>query len=311
MDPVREAVQAIATSTIDYLKRADDTKYGPIARDARDFVDLVHNAHYEDVLNADLEDGKYADVQDRNGSPYLIFDTDNIPEEVILSNSEVFKALHKRCNGFALEHRRGIAKVMKQDDNPIDEILNRLQGRIPSRFLPVLEEALVLRELEREQNLHQETVYQWRGEIASKYSDRGHDPDDAQNLISLCSTGYLDQGDVFDEMYDKYVANGGKSKSDYQHLMGTYVSKNPFAVFVRSNGRTIDEICSDTKDKLDIIHRWECSPGFVEICGKGSSTYGDVNEVKEKLERNFEGSIKTRHNPHLEQLLVRFEPTVL
>jgi len=308
MDDVRKAIYAVAKSVEKHIKRTSETKYQPLAFKSKDFKDLVANRDYQDVLNDDLPDDQYAAIQERDGKKYLVFDTDNIPRSVLLEHSATFEALHKRCKGFAIEHREGIAKVMNEDDGIVDRVFNRFEDRIPRRLLPVLEEALVLRALEQEQNLHQETVYQWRGEIADKYKENGNDPEEAQNLISLCSAGYLDENDVFDDMYTDMVANGSKTKSEYKSLFNRYVSQNPFVVFVSSYGRSADEVCGKVNDKLSKIHRWEGSPGFVEVCGKGRNSHKVVEDVREKID--FSGEVSSRHNPEIEQLIIRFKPPV-
>ncbi|MBO4249280.1 hypothetical protein IL252_15805 [Halomicrobium sp. IBSBa] len=310
MDDVRDALYALAVGTLDYINESDDTKYGPIAREEKEFIDLVKNGNYDDVLDADLQEEKYAEIKKQGDKRILIFDTDNIPEVVLQNHSETFQALHKRCNGFAIEHRRGIARVMNEDKGLVDEVFRLWEDRIPSHYLPVLEEALILRALELEENLHQQTVYQWRREISDNYANNGRDPNEAQNLISLCSTGYLDEGNVFDNMYTDMVENGTRSKDEFKDVFSKYVDQNPFAVFVRSRGRSTDKICGDLRDKLDVIHEWEESPGFVELCGKGENTHNTIIEVRNEIESDFDGKMRTRRNPGIDQIIVMFEPFV-
>lgn len=310
MEQLREALRALAISTKEAITSDDDSKYGPIAQREREFIELVKDHHYEDVVVKDLPDQQYARIEEVDGTLIFVFDTDNISQDVLARNSELFKALHKRLNGFSIIHRRGIAKILSEDDGVVESVFNLFHDRVPRRLLPVLEEALVLREMDKKQSLHKETVFQWRKEIAGSHSERGHDPEEAHNLISLVSIGYLDEGDVFDTMYSQLVEEGTMGKDGYKGLFSKYVNNKPFAEIVQNEGDSVDEILSNLKEKLDQIYRWEGSPGFVDLCGKGNRTHDTIREVRNEIRPGFGGKIKTRHNEDIDKLVIRFEPPV-
>lgn len=310
MDDLRSAVRAVAASLIVHIRRNDDTKYGPIATRATEFKQLVVESEYEDVRVGDLPSSQYAAIKQIDGIIYLVFDTDNIPKEVLIEHRDVFTDLHKDLDGFALENRGGMAKAIKSDDS-IDSVFDRYETRIPRELLPVLEEALVLRATERKQNLSLGTVYDWRGEIADKHRSRGNDPQDAQHLISLCSTGYFDENDVFDQMHTDLVKNGIKKEREYKNIIGMYIKQNPFAVFVRSSGMTAEDICTLVINKADKIERYPWSPGFIDICGKGKGTHHTIDQVKNKLENEYDAEVTEHRNQEIEQYILRISPDTL
>lgn len=305
MDDVRRAVLAVADSLLEHTKQKDSSKYGPIASQESDFRELVKKGEYEDVKIGDLPAGQYGSIREINGVNHLVFDTDNIPEEVLLENSELFLESHESRDGFAMEDRGGIAKATKAGDDLVDNIFNRYRDRMPRRLLPVLEDALVLRVTDQNQNLSRGTVYDWRGEIADNHKNRGHDPQEAHHLISLCSIGYFDENNVFDDMYSDLVENGVKTKEDYKKILGKYVNKNPFAVFVRASGMTKEEICALTVNKTNSIGKFPGSPGFVDICGKGEGTHDIIEESYRELKEEYDAEMREMRNPELEQYLVR------
>lgn len=302
---VRRAVFAVTESLIEHVKQEDDTKYGPITSRENEFQSLVENGDYEDVRVGDLPAGQYGAIKEIDGTSFLVFDTENIPQEVLKENSEIFLNLHEDCDGFALENRGGVAKTMKEGDELIDSIFQRYEHRLPRRFLPVLEEALVLRVTDQRQALSRGTIYDWRGEVANQHQERGHDPQEAHNLISLCSTGYFDKGNVFDKMYTNLVEEGDKTQEEFKEIMDNYIRKNPFAVFVQASGMTSDEVIALLLDKSRKINRFQGSPNFVDICGKGRGTFGTIDQCRKELSSEFGADINQHRNPKLDQYILR------
>lgn len=305
MDEVRVAIRAVAESLITHLKRTDETKYGPIAVKEFQFKQLVEEGQYEDVHIGDLPAGQYGVVKNIDGIDCLVFDTDNIPQEVLIENSELFLELHEQSNGFALDHRGGIAKTFKMDQEQMDAIFDRNENRVPRRLLPVLEEALILRFTEQRRNLSRGRVYDWRGEIASAHGKRGNDPQEAQHLISLCSTGYFDSGGFFDELYDDLVVNGIKTQEEFKEIVDVYIRKNPFAVFVRSSGMTAEDVCALATNKANKIGDYPGSPDFIDICGKGTGTHSVIDQSRDILEEDYNADVHPYRNQELEQYIIR------
>ena len=304
---VRRAVFAVTESLIDHLKKGDETKYGPITSRGKEFQRLVEDGEYEDVRVGDLPAGQYGTIKEIDGTSFLVFDTENIPQEVLEENSDVFLRLHKDCDGFALENRGGVAKTVKEGDELIDSIFGRFSDKLPRRFLPVLEEALVLRITDQRQSLSRGTIYDWRGEIANQHQNRGHDPQEAHHLISLCSTGYFDQGNVFDNMYTNLVEEGEKTRKEFKDIMDIYVRKNPFAVFVQASGMTPEEVITLLLDKSRKIDRFPGSPKFIDICGKGRSTFPTIDQCREELISDFNADVEPHRDPKLDQYILRVE----
>lgn len=310
MDDVRLAVQAISESLIEHLRQTDNTKYGPLVTDETEFKTLIEEGDYEDVRIGDLPSDQYGAVKNIDGVDFLVVDSDNIPVEVLSENSEKLTSLHEGNNGFPLEDRGGISKVIKSNEE-VEAIFNRYSNRLPQRLLPVFEDALVLQETERKQDLSRETIYEWRGEIGSKHKDRGHDPEEAQHLISLCSTGYFNENDVFDDMHTELVENGIKTTNDYKDIVGTYIKENPFAVFVTSSETTVDDACTRAVDKAEKIENFPGSPSFIDICGKGKGTHDLLDNVHRDLGAEYGGSVKRFRNREIEQYILRIDPDTL
>ena len=312
MDDVRSAARAVAVSLITHVRqKGDNTKYGPIATKETEFKKLVEGGEYEDVRIGDLPSDQYGAIKEIGGTTFLVIDTENIPEKVLIENRGIFLEIHEKCGGFAIGDRAGIAKAMKMENRHIDTTLDRYEDRLPRRHHSVLEEALVLRVVERRRDLSRGTVYDWRGEIADQHKNRGHDPQEAQHLISLCSTGYFDKDNVFDMMYEEIVENGINTKEDYKRIIDKYIRDNPFAVFVRSDGTTAEEVCTLARDKSEKIGRYPWDPGFVDICGKGKGTHGIIDQVRDKLDVEFDAEITEYRDREIEKYVLRISPDTL
>ncbi|ELZ77468.1 hypothetical protein C456_02986 [Haloferax volcanii DSM 14919] len=309
MEEVVDALNALADAAYAHLLAITDTKYGPVAMNSEDLRELAEDGDYEDVLAGDLPAGEYADILTVDDIETLVLDTDNIPQPVLEEVVPEFEKLHKVLGGFPIDNRRGIAKVMESESGSIDEVIHRMRDRIPRKLLPVLEEALVLREMERHQRPPQDEIQDARWDIAEEYSDRGYDPQEAQNLISICSMGYLDKDGVFDQMYHDVVINGEKTQDDFKKLFGKYVKHSPFAVFVQTQDREPEKIIDEATEKTDQILRWEGSPGFVEVCGKGNAQ-DVVSDAHGELENEFDGEIYVTQNDELDQYILTLRPDV-
>jgi hypothetical protein len=308
MDDIRHPILAVATSLVSHVKTSsDDTKYGPKAIKENEFIDLVAEESYEDVLVGDLPAGRYGAIKTQDGIETLVFDTENIPREVLIENADLFKNLHEAADGFAIEERRGIAKAIKEEGGIVDSVYDSYHDKIPSKFRTVLEEALILREADRRRNLTRGTVYDWRGEIADEYKEHGNDPQNAQNLISLCSVGYFDEDNVFDDMYEDLVKNGIKDKQEFVDIMSLYICDNPFAVFVRSTETNADETCVLALDKAKKIDKFPGYPKFIDICGKGSGTYSILEKAKTQLETEHGAEITVRDQTEIQQRVLRIK----
>ncbi|QLH78476.1 hypothetical protein HZS55_14775 [Halosimplex rubrum] len=274
------------------------------------------------MATGDLPSGQYADIGSLDGRDVLIVDTDNIPIRTITdkarSNDSVeeysdlidtFKHLHKVSDGFPIKDWRGVSKVMNTEGGMIDEVIDRFHGRVHPQFLPVIEEALVLREMDRVRGLSQEEVYDIRSGIGQRYADRGHDPEEAQYLVSMCSMGYLDKGSVFDQMYSDLVINGKKTENEYRDTFKMYVSNNPFAVFVRPQDKSVADLVDEATDKAGQIFDWPGSPEFVDVCAKGGAR-ALARDARAELQNEFDGEMEVTRNDELEQYILTLHPNV-
>jgi len=319
-DAVVEALTTLADAAYAHLREISDTKYGPVATSAKELKALAEDGEYEDVLAGNLPRGQYADIGTLDDNDVLVVDTDNVPiTEIIVTKGDrpseysdlvdAFTQLHKAANGFPIRNRRGVAKVMKSEAEAIDEVIDRFRDRVPRQLLPVLEEALVLREMDRVQGLDQDEIRDLRYEIGDQYSSRGHDPQEAQHLVSLCAMGYFDADGVFDRMYDDLVTNGQKTQAEFQDVFKQYVNKNPFAVFARPRDKDVDRIVDEATTKASRILQWPGSPEFVDICGKGRAQ-GLVRDAHSELEGEFDGEIEPSPSQDPEQYVLRLFPAV-
>lgn len=306
MEDLHKALRAVADSLVNRVNQNTETKYGPVAREEQGFVGLVESGDFEEVLISRLPGDQYARQKNIDGTVTLLVDTITIPEEVLFEHREKFLDVFAGQGGMAIGDRVGIGSSL--NDSDVHTVYELNESRIPSNLLPVFEEALVLREVEKRKNLSRGTVYDWRGEIADSYSDRGNDPEHAQNLISLCSTGYFDEGEIFDEMYDEFVVEGDYSLQQFQERVGRYIKNNPFAVFVMADGMTKREVYYAATGKLDDIDRCEGWPSYVEICGKGDRTHQIIDKVRDQLEADENSyRMSTRHNREIRQKILKIE----
>ncbi len=112
-------------------------------------------------------------------------------------------------------------------------------------------------------------------------------------------------------MYAELVKKGSRTSKDYSDIIDTYIRKNPFAVFVRSNGMTAEEVCTLTIDKAKRIERYPWSPGFIDICGKGEGTYEIIDQAHVILDNDYDAEMSEYRDPDIEQYILRVSPDTL
>lgn len=307
MDDLDRLFRAVADSLIEYVHKTDDSKYGPIDKKEKEFLQLVKEGDFEDYYISRLPAGRYAMIKDIAGVPTLLVDTINIPTPVLMQNSDLFAEVFASLGGAPLGNRSGIASSLRDEDSDVNSVYELNASRLPRKLLPVLEEALVLREVERRKSLSRGTVFDWRGEIASSFSESGNNPQTAQHLMSLCSTGYFDEGDVFDQMYSEMVEQGSTGLHEFRGVIGKYVKKNPFAVFVQASGMNGDEVFHLAKSKLLEIDQFPASPEFVDVCGKGSDTHAIIDNARDRLNSETDYQMSTLRNRPINQKILRIE----
>lgn len=301
---IYDAFCAVSESLLDYGVEDDQSKYGPVARQEREFRKLLEHQDFENYLISRLPKDRYATIKEIDGIKTIIIDTIEIPDAVLFEHQEEFIEAFSQMGGLAIEDTTGIAPSL--DD--ASEVYDLNEARLPRQLLPVFEESLVLRGVERRKNLSRGIIYDWRGDIADNYSRSGRNPQDAQNLISLCSTGYFDEGELFDQMYNESVVQGDWSIQEYKRAIANYVKNNPFAVFVRADGMSAREVYHTTRGKIEEIDDFPRSPGYVEICGKGSAAHVIIDNARDLLSDNYDYNITTRHNQIIDQKILTVEP---
>lgn len=304
MEDIRAAFSAVADSLLSSKEEEDDSKYGPVAREENEFRGLIEQQEFENYLISRLPAGRYATVKEVDGIRTLLIDTQTIPRSILVQHGDKFKEAYEQMGGMAVGDRSGIAPSL----DSVDEVYELNEARLPRQLLPAFEEALVLRSVERKKNLSRGTVYDWRGEIASSYSNSGNDPQVAHNLISLCSTGYFDEEDVFDKMYNELCSDGSSSVQDFKNVLARYIEENPFAVFVRADGMTGRDIYHISRGKLQDIDEFPASPGFVEICGKGQETHPIIDDARDLLSDERDYDMSTRRNQAIAQKILQITP---
>lgn len=231
----------------------------------------------------------------------LLYLIQRVFRSIFLEHDEKFKEAFEQTGGLAVGNRTGIAPAI----DSADEVYELNEGRLPHRLLPVFEEALVLRAVERKRNLSRGTVYDWRGEIASNYRDSGNDPQVAQNLISLCSTGYFDKEDIFDNMYGEVVLEGTSSIQDFKSILARYIKENPFAVFVQAENMSGRDVYQMARGKIKDIDQYTASPSIVEICGKGQETHPIIDDARDILSDNFKFNMNVRRDQKIDQKILQ------
>jgi len=304
MEDIHAAFSAIADSLLSSKEEEDDSKYGPVAQQEHEFQRLIDQQDFENYFISKLPAGRYATIKEIDSVRTLLVDTETIPQRILIQHSDKFEEAYEQMGGMAVGNRSGIAPSL----NSVDEVYELNEGRLPRPLLPVFEEALVLRGVERRRNLSRGTVYDWRGEIANSYSDSGHNPQVAQNLISLCSTGYFDQEDVFDQMYTELCLDGSSSIQDFKSTLARYIKENPFAVFVRAEGMSGRDVYHMARGKIEHIDEYPASPGFVEICGKGHETHPIIDDARDLLSDKCDYDMSTRRNQTINQKILRIIP---
>jgi len=307
IDCVHAAFTAVADSVFDRENDNDSTKYGPIAREEREFQELIQQRDFESYLISRLPADRYATIKEIDGVDTLLVDTITIPKEILMEHRDLFQEAFNEMGAVAIGNRSGIASTISGENSDVNDVYELNESRMPRQLLPVLEEALVLRGVDRRKTLSRGTVYDWRGEIADNYAVSGRDPQTAQHLLSLCSTGYFDEDDVFDDIYCDLVQDGEAGLQEYKSILADYIKENPFAVFVRADGMSGKDVYHMARGKLDDLNEYPASPEYVEVCGKGQATHPIIDDARDILGTRHDYHLTTRHNRTIEQKILRIE----
>jgi hypothetical protein len=311
MEDWREPLLEVASVLRDHVSRqSDGDSTSDDDPDPDEFFRLIEDEDYYRIHAGDLPARQYGTIKEVRGVSTLVFDPENIPKEVLLGAREVFDRTFEDLDGFALEGRGSIAAVMKDEGNRdlFEEIYDFYEFKIPRRFLPVLEDAITLRIIEREEEISWGELYDWRGEIADNYKRNGGDPQEAQNLISLCSAGYLDRGEFFRVLYEDCLRSGEWSDGDYRDAFTKYVKNKPFVVFVQSRTMDKDDVYAIAKDKSKRVNKYPGSPQFVDLCGKGDASMSIVERSLREFQDNHENiQYKCFNQEKWDQYIVRID----
>lgn len=252
--------------------------------EAEQFITRIEGEDYYRLRAADLPSGKYSEIRRVKGIKTLVFDPENIPTDALLEARSAFEETYEHLDGFALEGSGSIAAAVKRDKEELYEVYDFFEYKIPRKYLPVLEDALTLRVIDRKEDITGGQRYDWRGEIAANY--KPNDPQNAQSLLSLCSAGYLDEGAVFQSLYRERVERGEWSEDRYRRVFDTYIKHKPFVVFVESTGMTTSEVRSILSHKTSSIDRFPGGLDFVDICGRGEEAVKTVNKTHKEIRTN-------------------------
>lgn len=292
MDDWREPLIEIGRALKDKFSTSGDTSQ----RDPSEFLRLISEGEYYRIHAGDLPAGQYAEIKKMRGISTLVFDPENIPAEILLEARETFNQTYEDLDGFALEGRGSIAAAIRsgEADQLFERIYDYYEYKIPRRFLPVLEDAITLRVVEQNENISQGELYDWRGEIADNHKDRTHDPKEAQNLISLCSAGYFDEGEYFKDLYATMVVDGPWDDRQYEEVFEKYVKNKPFVVFTKSDDMDYEEVCTLAIDKSIKLNKYPAPPGYIDLCAKGSDAIATIERAFEELQENHPGMLHER-----------------
>lgn len=249
--------------------------------EAARFSELLESDSYERIKIGDIPADQYSKIMSIKGVQVLIIDTENVPQEVLVNAASEFESIHELLNGFAVGDRAGIAEAAKTEGTGgmVDEVYSNYQRKLPHRLLPVLKDALVLRVTARKQNVSHGEMYDWRGEIAGSHIDRGNDPKEALNLVSLCSAGYFDTDRFFDRLYRTMVEHGGWDSSKYKSVVDTHVQEMPFVIFVSGDAMPQTDVCDLVRQKVGRLDEYPAPPEFVDICGRGSGAHEVIDRA--------------------------------
>lgn len=118
-----------------------------------------------------------------------------------------------------------------------------------------------------------------RDQLTDNYDDL------ARNLPSLCSAGYLDEGELFRQMYYEFEPD----YEAYQRFFDKLVRHRPFVIFVRSNtiASEIHDLIDSKSNHLDRLSSEFNNiqtPTAIEVRGIGSSAHEKIMSGREMLE---------------------------
>lgn len=315
MEDWREPLLEVAGALRDHVPRpSDGDSTSENEPDPDEFFRLIEEEEYYRIHAGDLPARQYGTVKEVRGVSTLVFDPENIPKEVLLEAREVFDRTFEDLDGFALEGRGSIAAVIKDEGNRdlFEEIYDYYEFKIPRRFLPVLEDAITLRIIEREEEISWGELYDWRGEIADNYKRTGGDPQEAQNLISFCTAGYLDRDEFFQVLYEDCAKGGEWSDADYRDAFSKYVKDKPFVVFVQSRTMDKDDVYAIGKEKSRKVDKYPGTPQFVDLCGKGDDSKRIIEHSLREFQENHESLQYKRFNQEKwDQYIVRLDTETL
>lgn len=278
-----------------------------------DRVERMDNEEFREQIEESIEQydqirigvnpsGEFTQLDHENGISIMTIDPEQAPEDRQKAAQELLPEVHEERDGFSTPSASPFVYSYRQEgaEEYIDEIKAFYQGKLPSPYPDMIEDCLMLKLATETRGLSRMEVRERRSQIKSEYHTH-----DAIPLSSLCSAGYLGEGNFLYELYDEIVNKEGQPLSTYREKFLKYVRERPFVVFVEYND-TVTEVYDKFLRKNVRLGNYQRDIGFVDIRGTGEDNHEKIEDTINMIEEHHD-QIKYKKRTIGRDLTVRFD----
>lgn len=259
---------------------------------------------FDTVRLGELSDGRVFERRERDGRTELVVDPENGVEGSDSGAAEALLDAHQRIGGFDRPSTAAIVRAYREGgaDEYSDELVEFYERKVPEQFVPIIRESAVLRVAEEEAGLSYEEVRRRRKEM-TKYDDA------ALELSALCSSGYLDEGGLFRQQFERTVLQGTATVDDYRAEFDRVVRARPFVVYVK-HGDSYENVYDNVITKSIGIGKYDWEFDEMHVRGRGERLHETVRRVAGYLESEHSG-VDLHRERDGRDLLARLDPETL
>lgn len=259
---------------------------------------------YDRVVFDDLPPGDIYRVRKSNDKYILIIDLSEADDEHWERAKSELREQFETAGGISVGSASPIVTAYRSEETQdyIERICGFYEDKLSPRILRMIRESLVLRIATDAGEFSYEEVRRRKRQI-SKYGDEGF------SIASLCSAGYLDEGQFFWNLYEKLVTQGTYSTEDYEDIFLRLVKIQPFVVFVKY-GDSPNEVYDNVVRKSIMLSDFDIDISFIDIRGMGDKNWATIRQAVDTLEEHHE-SLAYEEFQDDEELVIRVDPDSL
>jgi len=169
-------------------------------------------------------------------------------------------------------------------DEKIQEIKRFFQSKIFTSDYLLLQSSLTLdraMNAESEEGMTDAELKRRKRELADKYHDA------AFSLPSLCTSGYIDEGNLFREVYREMEEDAAYDVDDFDVAFRKLIRNKPFVAYAH-NRQSEEELTDIVRGKIDRHGQYDVPLPYIDVRGIGRQNHQKIREVMATIDDEYE-----------------------